>query len=229
MIRIASFDIGKKNFAFCIEEYDKKALFSLKNISQNKYNSDGSPTPEMESLLKSIFNQGKIILHKNIDLTYNCDPKQKLDTTTFYNMNEQLDKYAEYWSTCEAIIIEEQMSFGGKTNTMAVKLGQHCFSYFTLRYDRSLSVMEFPAYYKTQILGAPKIAGKAYKNGNVRFKAMEKPQRKKWAVAKTVEILTDRNELETIQGMKKKDDLADTFLMIQAFKYLVYVEKKFKI
>ena len=35
------------------------------------------------------------ILHKNLDLTENCDPKLKLDPETFHNMIDELDKYAK--------------------------------------------------------------------------------------------------------------------------------------
>ena len=42
-ITIASFDIGKKNFAFYIEEINLKELKEIKNISKIKrYNIDGT-------------------------------------------------------------------------------------------------------------------------------------------------------------------------------------------
>jgi hypothetical protein len=125
-------------------------------------------------------------------------------------------------------VIEEQMAFGKKLNKMAVKLGQHCYSYFTFLYGKSKVVFEFPAYHKTQVLGAEKEEGKPYKSGKKRYKAVDKPQRKKWAVEKALEILNNRGEIEVIEGMttkKKKDDLADTFLQLQAFKYKMFVEK----
>lgn len=121
------------------------------------------------------------------------------------------------------------MSFGkNKRNTMALKLGQHCYSYFTIKYGRFKKVIEFPAYHKTQVLGAEKIRGKKFKNGNYRWKTIDKPTRKKWSVAKATEILTYRGEKETIENIKtkaKKDDLADTLTQLQAFKYLFFIEK----
>ena len=57
----------------------------------------------------------------------------------------------------EVILIEKQMSFGKKkTNTMALKLGQNCYTYFLMKYNGTKTVLEYPAYYKTQVLGAPK-------------------------------------------------------------------------
>lgn len=229
VIWIASFDIGKKNFAFCIEELNKSELLSIKNIpSIKRYNEDGTPTPKMETVLNQVFANGKIILHKNLDLTENCDPKAKLDPETFHNMNDVLDNYLEYWDKCSAVVIEEQMSFGKKLNKMAMKLAQHCYSYFTFKYGRYKSIVEFPAYHKTQVLGAPKVEGKPYKSGKKRYKAMEKPQRKKWSVEKAVEILTSRGEtdvLDNLTSVKKRDDLADVLTQLQAFKYKVYVDK----
>lgn len=219
----------KKNFAFCIEEFSKSDLLSIKNIpSTKRYNEDGTPTPKMQEILDQVCANGKIILHKNLDLTENCDPKAKLDPETFHNMIDALDNYVNYWDKCSAFVIEEQMAFGKKLNKMAMKLGQHCYSYFIFKYGRYKSVIEFPAYHKTQILGAPKVEGKPYKSGKKRYKAMEKPQRKKWSVDKAIDILTNRGEMDILEGLtsaKKKDDLADVLTQLQAFKYRIYVDK----
>ena len=231
MCRVASFDIGKKNFAFCIEEFDKKNLIGIENIpAGRRYNADGTLTPEMEELLQRVFSNGKIILHANVDLTKNCDPKQKLDPETFHNMTDVLDEYTHEWDSCDCFIIEEQMAFGKKLNKMAVKLGQHCYSYFAIRHGRDKRVFEFPAYHKTQVLGAPKIEGKPYKSGKTRYKAMEKPQRKAWSVKKALEILTSREEteyLDQMRSVRKRDDLADVLTQLQAFKYMMYVDRSF--
>lgn len=226
---IASFDIGKKNFAFYIERFDSKKLDRISNIpKEGRYNPDGTPTKEMEQLLNAIYLNGETILHKNLDLTKNCNPKEQLDPETYHNMIDVLDKYIEYFDKCSVFLIEQQMHFGkGKNNTMAVKLGQHCYSYFAFKYGRHKEIIEFPAYYKTQILGAEKIKGKKTKKG-WRWKAMDKPARKKWAIKKAIDILEYRNETHIMQGIKtvkKRDDLADTFLMLQAAKYKIYVDK----
>ena len=204
-------------------------MLKIKNISTAKrYNINGTPTKEMQTILDEVFSNGTIILHKNLDLTKNCDPKCKLDPETFHNMVDVLDTYASYWDKCSAFVIEEQMSFGKKMNKIAMKLGQHCYSYFIFKYGRFKTVIEFPAYYKTQILGAPKVEGKPCKSGKKRYKAMEKPDRKKWSIDKAIEILTSRGELNVLEGLtsvKKKDDLADVLTQLQAFKYKVYVDK----
>jgi hypothetical protein len=125
------------------------------------------------------------------------------------------------------------MSFTKAQNTMALKLGQHCFSYFLFRYTDK-EIIEFPAYYKTQILGAPKVIQNNNDNESEpakkkrKLKAMTKPERKKWAVEKAIEILMQRGDMKTLEnilGKRKKDDLADVLLQLQSFKFLRFVEK----
>lgn len=229
MIYIASFDIGKKNFAFCIEEIDENLFLEIKNIPFNaRYNENGTLKPEMVNILNSVFENGQIILYKNNDLTENCNPKLKLDPMSFYNMTKTLDLYKNYWDKCDIFVIEEQMSFRKKINKMAMKLGQHCYSYFSFHYGLTKKIIEFPAYNKTQILGAEKIQGIPFKNGKKRYKGMGKPQRKKWSEEKAIEILTSRGEisiLDKLQSCKKRDDLADVLTQLQAFKYKFFVDK----
>lgn len=228
-IWICSVDIGKKNFCFYIEEVNVEKISNIKNIPKNiRYNENGTATTEMQNILDQICNNGKTILHKNSDLTHNCEKGKYLDTETFFNMNDLLDKYGDYFDKCSIFIIEQQM----KKNYMAMKLGQHCFSYFSIRYGRFKTILEFPSYYKTQILGAEKIKGKKYKNGKFKWKTIDKTARKKWSIIKATEILKKRGEFDTIDNIKsktKKDDLADTLSQLQAFKYLYYIDniKKF--
>lgn len=207
-VNIASFDIGKKNFAFCVEEFNPTVFSSLKYIHpDHRYNDDGTPTKLFSPILDIVLHTGKIILHKNLDLTYNCDPKKKLDPESFFNMIDVLNRYTPYWDKCDAFIIEEQMSFGKKINRMAMKLGQHCFSYFAVKYFRKKTIVEFPAYNKTHVLGAPKIKGKLLKSGQHKWKTMSKSMRKKWSIKKACEILKNRGEeniLNNLKTVKKK-------------------------
>ena len=142
-------------------------------------------------------------------------------------MNNLLDEYSSYFDTCSIIIIEKQMSFGKKINTMALKLGQNCMSYFIFKYGMFKTIIEFPAYYKTQVLGCSKIV-KTNKKGVSKYISVDKPRRKKWSIEEAINILTLRNDLETldyIKKCKKKDDLADVMTQLQAFKYLFFIEK----
>jgi len=208
VLRIATFDIGKKNFAFVVEEIEEE---EIKKINKNK--------------LDEVYKVGKIILFKNIDLTYNCDKSQYLDPTLFINMTDKLDEYASIWDSCSTFLIEQQMSFGKKHNTMALKLGQHCYSYFCIKYRDFKDILEFPSYHKTKVLKAPKKFGKikkTFKNGK---EIMIKDNHKKWSIRVAKNILTLKNDmhhLEILQNMKKQDDVSDCLLMIQAYLILFH-------
>jgi hypothetical protein len=215
IVWLASFDIGKKNFAFCIEEINLDDLQSIQNISKNdRYYKDGTSTPEFTKILKKVCTNGKIILIDNIDLTYDTDKSQYLDPLIFVNMNTVLDRYKEYWNKCTSFVIEQQMGFGNKRNYMALKLGQHCFSYFIFNYANFKQTVEFPSYYKTKVLGSGK--------------KLSKYQRKTWAVHKAMDILADREDhksMEIINNRKKRDDVSDVIVQLQSYKYLVFVDK----
>lgn len=229
IIYIASIDIGKCNFAFCVEEIDLKSLKSNDNISKEKrYNPDGTCKPEFQLLLKEIYKNGKCVLLRNVNLTEGTDKDKYFDSDICYNLFDVLDEYAdEYWSKISYVIVEKQMSFGNKINTMALKLGQTCQSYFMLNYGRDLKVIEFPAYYKTTVLGAPQTLSKT-KTGKIKYKTLGDRERKKWAVQECFGLLSEREDYETmahIGTMKKKDDVSDVIIQLQAFKFLYFIEK----
>ncbi len=217
-IYVASFDIGKCNFAFCIEKFSKSKLQAIKTIPKTKrYTKEGVCTPEFEEIISEVYLEGEMVLHKNLDITAGTSKKVYIDDQIYLNMYSTLDEYSEYFDKCSIVLVEQQMSFGAnKINTMALKLGQHCKSYFIYKYRGDVEVLEFPAFHKTQVLGAGKIGGKA----------MSKPERKKWSVTKTIDIFLERGDINTvdmISSQKKKDDLADVFVQLQAFKFLRYV------
>ena len=212
---IASFDIGKKNFAFCIEKIDKKLCKQIQNLPvSNRYYKNGTPTPAFQEVLDKLYHVGTVELLGVIDLTKNCNPKAYLDPQTYLNMIEELDKYKKYWAKCSTFIIEKQMSFRAKYNTMALKLGQHCYTYFLMNYKDKKTIVEYPAYHKTQVLGA------------LKSEVKQKPKRKKWAIKKALEILETRDDQFTIEGVsgcKKKDDMADCLLMTITYTFLHFI------
>jgi hypothetical protein len=225
IVWIASFDIGKKNFAFYIEEFDKSEILKLPKLTNAKrYNADGTTTSVFSKIVEHVCSNGKCILFQNSDLTDGCKKNSYLDPETYHNMTDLLDQYVDYWDQCDAFVIEKQMSFGKRHNTMALKLGQHCWSYFAFKYSRFKEIVEFPAYHKTQILGAKKLE-KNNKKGNLKYTSIDKPARKKWSVEKAMDILKSRNDFDTIKNLtsaRKRDDLADVLCQLQAFKILTY-------
>ena len=152
--------------------------------------------------------KGNLLLIDNVNLTSCMKPKSYL-VPVLDNMNKELDKHKHLLDTCDYIVIEKQMN----TNTTAIKLGQHCQSYFMLKYNSTL--VEFPSYYKTQSLNAPP--------------KMTYSQRKKWAVLKAIDILMERNDyvnLTLLSLSTKADDLADVIIQTEAF--LISKDKVFK-
>lgn len=226
-IWVASFDIGKINFAFYIEEIDTFQLKNTKNISKLKrYNVDGTCTSDFSEILDNVFRNGKKILLKKFNISQNIDKKKYFDLEICHNMFDVLDEYKDYWNNVSYFIIEQQMSFGKKCNTMALKIGQHCESYFMFKYGRFKNVIEFPSYHKTQILGFQKIL-KKLKNGKSKY-ISNAYKRKKWAIEIATYILTQREDFETLEYLlknKKKDDISDTIIQLQSWKYLNFIDK----
>ena len=203
-IWIASFDPGSVNFSFCIEEVDIDKLKTVKKIKLTK-NTDKI---EYEKNLNNVYTSCKNILTRNTNLTKGCDKSKYIDLKVCYNITEYLDSYKDYFDNCSYIVVEQQMSFGKKKNTLCVKIAQHILSYFIINYHTFKTIVEYPSYNKTQVLNAPK--------------KMDKPERKKWAVMKALDILDKRRDKETmkhIENSKKKDDLSDTIVMTQSFIY----------
>lgn len=229
---IASIDPGKCNFAFIIEEVDLESLRKIKNIpkvkryitvggggkkgkKKGKHEDDEECSQEYSQILNKTYLSGKTILLENLNLTKGLDKAKYIDSKVFVNLTDELDRFLPYWDKCSYIVIEQQMSFGKrKNNTLCLKIAQHALSYFTFLYRDLKVLMEFPAYHKTKILGAP---GK-----------MDKPERKKWAIEKAQEIWIDRDDFETarkVSSSKKKDDMSDVLVMCMAFVYLKFIDK----
>ena len=177
----------------------------------NEFDSNGECTPEFAAILNNVCSEGEVVLHKNIDIT---GGEKTNGDHILVNMYKVLEEHSEYFDKCAIIIIESQMAFGKNTNVMALKLAQHCKSYFIFKYaSGEKEIIDFPAYHKTKVFGAGK---------------MTKPQRKKWAPDKAVDILLGRGDIqgaELINSARKKDDLADTLVELQAFKFLRYVSE----
>jgi hypothetical protein len=227
---VCSIDIGKKNFALTIEQVDTTLLSKIVDLpDKDKYNSDGTLKQEFQKIINQVYLSGKIIYSKNNDLTKNTEKSTYLDREIYFNMIDLLDSLSqEYLNKCSHFIIEQQMSFGKKHNTMALKLGQHCQSYFIFNYGRFKNTIEFPAYHKTKILGAQKIQITT-KKGIIKYKPIDKPARKKWSIVeakKVLELRGDDKTLSYLTSSKKGDDIADTLIQLQAWKYLHYVAKK---
>lgn len=190
---IVAFDIGIKNFAFAILDIDMKKLQNMPFI------------PCINSM-HEIF---QVIHIENISLieTDKCTKTNNMNHV-FRNLIDVLNSFELLWSSCDVFLVEQQMQYRHASNIRALKLSQHVISYFLIHYG-SKTVIEYPAYHKTQIWNAPQ--------------KLKKHERKKWAI-ETVEKLLDKqiedvNFHDMFSNLTKKDDVSDCILMALAYAF----------
>jgi len=224
---IASFDIGKKNFAFTVADIDLDKLKKIKNIpKKDRYNVDGTCTKEFASILHKIYKSGDVLLLSNNDLTGDTNKKLYLDPKIYHNLIELMKKYESLWDKVDIFLLELQMSFKGKINTMALKICQTVYTYLLMTYGRFKIYIEFKAFYKGQVLGMNKLEHKN-KKGVVKYKSLPKIDQKKWSVKMAAEILRIQDNIYLPELIKKgkKDDKADVICQLYSFVYLYFIEK----
>jgi hypothetical protein len=208
MLRVGAIDPGKRNFAFAILCFDlRQATDLVLPKKKDRYTSTGEPSAAFLAVLDRIWR-----LPYTVDAIENVQLETKdkgyhVGNETLIALTGVLDRYLQLWDACDMILIEKQMGFGKAHNTLGLRIAQHCLSYFLIRYATFKSIVEYPAYNKTQILGAPK--------------GLSKPQRKKWAIEKAKQILSikDASALTKWSTFKKKDDVSDCVCM--CFSYLI--------
>ena len=208
MLRIGAIDPGKRNFAFSILCFDLSGAAELAiPKKKDRYEATGEPTSAFRDVLDRIWTMPYTVeAIENVQLS-STDKGYHVGSQTLVALTVVLDRYVSMWDACDVILIEKQMGFGKAHNTLGLRIAQHCLSYFLIRYAMFKDVVEYPAYHKTQILGAPK--------------GLSKPQRKKWSVEQVKHILSmkDPSVLGKWSTFKKKDDVSDCVCM--CFSYLI--------
>lgn len=204
-IRIASFDIGKKNFAQYIEDADVQTLLRL----EKEYNElpksfrrkvKGSMNSKILDLLDDVYVSGIRVQTGVYDLR-NDKESDKLDIPTRLNIIRHLEEYRGLWDTCDVFIIEQQYfktwngrskskSSGTEANVDAIKIAEGVLMWFLNDYPFK-TIEYFGSQNKTQILGAPW--------------SMKKDHRKKWAENKSREIYEMRKDKSMIELFNLSD------------------------
>jgi hypothetical protein len=185
-LRIASFDIGKTNFAQYVEEFNFDDVLNLKerykalpNKAQRR--TKGEISDELKSILDDLFKKATRINIGVFDFTPKDTTGIKLTNEVRLKFLEHMASYVSVWKDCDGFIIEQQFvnTFSGGTNLDAVKLSEALTMWFLEHYPQKM-VQSFGSQYKTLILGAPT--------------KMKKPERKKWAIVKAEEIFKLRED-----------------------------------
>ncbi len=207
MIRIASFDIGLKNFATWIDEYDVDDIPS----SDLEFSHDGRASSESQRIIDEFLSRGSTVSMSNCDIS---NGSATVTSEVLANLTIFLAQHP-HLHTCDFFVVEKQMSFGKASNPKALRLSHHVQSTLLNMHGVTARVVDFPAYKKTQMLGAPK-----KKAASGKFKAVSYAERKKWAIDKCIEVLLMRGEvdvLDDVLNMKKRDDVSDCLLQAGAF------------
>lgn len=200
---IASFDIGIKNFAYCVEEFDQSAI--PKRILRS-FKEDGTPTDEYQQILDLVYRSGRILDSGVINLDILSTKTREFEIYSV--LTQFLDSKMKLWDNVDIFLIEQQMAYGSNANIKALRVAQHCISYLIMIYGTFKKIMEFSSSHKTRVLGCPSEHRSKYK------------LRKHFSVCLAEYILSYRqDEYHNIfTHLKKKDDVADCILMIQAYK-----------
>lgn len=144
-------------------------------------------------------NNFSIIDLQNIDIT----SSNKVGKDIAKDIIEVMDAYKSLWDQCDHFIIEQQMQFKHATNIKALKISQFVLCYLYIHYKQGKTIVDYPAYHKTQELGCPK--------------GMKKYDRKKWIVEKIGNILKKNDQEYFLKGFSKADDVCDAIALCIAY------------
>jgi hypothetical protein len=207
IMRVVAFDMGTRNFAFCVEEIVDPLP---EKRPPPRFELDGQAVPEYKSFLEEkIFRNGRLIEVQCIDLKTYCEDRNL--KSIYLALTDVLNAFTRLWDTVDVFLIEQQMAYGAhKSNIQALRLAQHCLSYFLTIYGPFRTIQEFSSTHKTRILGCPKDSRRKHRD------------RKKFAVELVDHILSQRQDphLQSVRSFPKRDDISDCVLMIQAHKVL---------
>lgn len=199
-IRIASFDIGKVNFAHYIEDVDTPTILKLEQEYKSlpkklQRKTKGELTPQIRNIIEGLYLSGKRVHTGVYDIRSNKE--DTFDIQTRKNLICHLDKHRSLFDNCNVFVVEQQYfkvwsggrkkkGPGTEANVDAIKIAECLTTWLLCEYPLK-EVLYFGSQNKTQILGAPW--------------NLSKPQRKKWAI----------EEARRIYELRKDKTLVDLF------------------
>jgi len=199
MITIASFDIGKNTFSYCVEEMNAEQVKEIVSDHTRLHRRS-----KKKIYCNRLLLCGTIVLWETNPIT---DDNKNYDRKALFSL---LESKREIWEKCDHVVIEQQLEVVRfkQVNIKAIKIGEATLSWFIIHFpEKQFEV--FGSSNKTRVLNAPK--------------KLKKLERKKWAVEKARELLVERKDEESLkimEDLKKRDDVADCFLQLQAWKLM---------
>lgn len=200
---IAAFDMGTRNFAFCVEQ----VTLPLPTPTPESFDVHGLPTEAYAPFLDHVYASGTLVECQCIDLLALC--AQQGQNNLYLGLNTVLDQFRRLWDHVDVILVEQQMAYGkNKSNIQALRLAQHCLTYFYTVYGPFKVIQEMSSTLKTRMLGCPHQQRKQH------------ALRKRFAVDRVERILRDRTDTlaDHWAQLPKRDDVSDCILMIQVYK-----------
>lgn len=232
-MKILSIDIGVRNFAMCIENYDDNMLTTFSNEYKNKFkkpvnrcDANNEATQDYaDFLIRFMRDASTTVMCNKIDFSDEKSSKNKrgqviLDNKIFQSIITKLDENKTYFDDVDYIVIEKQL----KNNPNAQTVEHHVHAYFIHKYGLSKEVINFESRHKTRVLCCPKKMKKNEKMVNI-----DKTYRKKWTTNKVMNVMMERKDKSTFEyiftkNKSKADDLSDTICQAMAFVLLKFVE-----
>lgn len=169
VVRIASFDVGKKNLCHWIEEIKlseieelEKEYSKIRSIRSKGKKGVDTKSTLYTSFLEKVYASGKRI-HTGVYDIRNSAKQDVFDMETRRNLITHLSNLNDLWGQCDTFIIEQQFfkayTRGKKkgnfeANADAIKISEAIMSWM-LNHHPDKTHGFFPATNKTQLLGAP--------------------------------------------------------------------------
>ena len=212
MSSIISIDIGLRTLSIYKEYFNTHEAKKIPYPS-HCYNKFGEATEEMKKYIDTIGKFGETVFIVKKDIGEKKDYFSGKALSRLFVFLDEIEKQ-HIFDDVDEIIIERQML----KNNIATALMHYIQSWFMITYGPFKKVTLFPSKHKTRVLGAPlKI-----QNENGKVERVNKNFRKKWSTMRAHQILTIRDETNTIDyifnlNKSKKDDLCD--VITQALSY----------
>jgi hypothetical protein len=196
LLRIASFDIGKVNFAHYIENVNVSKILELEIIYKSlpkkfQRKTKGELTPDMKNILEGLYLSGTRV-HTGVYDIREADNIDSFTVQTRKNLICHLDSFRNVFNNCDIFVIEQQYfktwsggrarkrsSPGTEANVDAIKIAECLMTWILCEYPLR-EVIYFGSQNKTQILGAPW--------------NLSKIERKRWASVECRRLYEMRND-----------------------------------